>query len=168
MARGSSQVESRIVAILDEHRPLAGRIGRGGAALALAAIVGPIVLLAAGLRAADPPPEPQETAAEPAAAAKETRHSAAEPKAGAKARSESRDQSEPEAEKPPVKGVSRSPAEWCWRRTGRRSPEPEVPIAVQTKRGIRVGVRRTKTDEQGEFSFEDVPAGSHVAGSRTE
>ena len=48
MARGS-QVESRIVAILDERRPLAGRIGRGEA-LALAAIVGPIVLLAAGLR----------------------------------------------------------------------------------------------------------------------
>ena len=27
--------------------------------------------------------------------------------------------------------------------------------------GINVGVHRTKTDERGQFSFEDVPAGTH-------
>ncbi len=93
MARGS-QVETRIVAILDERRPLAGRLGRRGL-LALAAIVAPIVLLAAGLGA-----RRRSSATETARRASKTiRHRAAEPKPEA----EQTAQAEPE--KPAVKGM---------------------------------------------------------------
>ena len=149
MARGS-QVESRIVAILDEHRPLAGRIGRGGV-FALVAIVGPIVLLAAGLRAADPPPQEQQ-----AAAAKET-VAAAGP---------SRDQSrtgETTSRRPRNRRSRecRSRGRVVLASDGSPAAGAEVRLLLNKPTGSVWASARTKTDEQGEFSFEDVPAGSH-------
>ena len=147
MAR-SSQVESRIIAILDERRPLAGRIGRGGA-LALAAIVGPIVLLAAGLRAADPPPQKK-----PAAAAKEAVAPAAEatPQKTPTARNE--------AAKPPVKGMPVS-GRVVLASDGSPAAGAEIQLLLTKPDWHRLDARRAKTDEQGNFAFEDVPPGSH-------
>ena len=153
MAR-SSRVESRIVAILDERRPLAGRIGRGGA-LALAAVVGPIVLLAAGLRAADPPSDkPQAAAATPAAAAAAETTAQPEPKAAPEPKAQ------PEAEKPPVKGVTVR-----GRVVLEADDSPvagaEVRLLVNDAAGYRESERIVPSDEQGNFVFHDVPDGPH-------
>jgi beta-lactamase regulating signal transducer with metallopeptidase domain len=147
MARGS-QVESRVIAILDERRPLAGRIGRVGM-LALAAIVGPIVLLAAGLRAADPPPQKQD-----AASPQQTVTPTAEPKAKAEP------QTQAEATKPPVNGMPVS-GRVVLASDGSPAAGAEVQLLLTKPDWHRLDVRRAKTDEQGSFAFEDVPAGTH-------
>ena len=141
MAR-TSNVESRIVAILDEHRPLAGRMGRRGA-LALVALVGPVVLLAAGLRTADPPAlKPLDPAARPAAT------TAPEPAAQA------------EADKPPVKGATVS-----GRVVLEADDSPvagaEVRLLLNDAEGYRESERDVASDEQGNFLFQDVPDGAH-------
>jgi 5-hydroxyisourate hydrolase-like protein (transthyretin family) len=115
----------------------------------LAAIVGPIVLLAAGLRAADPPPQKQD-----AASPQQTVTPTAEPKAKAEP------QTQAEATKPPVNGMPVS-GRVVLASDGSPAAGAEVQLLLTKPDWHRLDVRRAKTDEQGSFAFEDVPAGTH-------
>jgi BlaR1 peptidase M56/Carboxypeptidase regulatory-like domain len=152
MAR-SSKVESRIVAILDEHRPLARRIGRGGA-LALLAVVGPIVLLAAGLQGADPQPEPPK-----AGVADERAKTDAETKTKATSNEATKEETV-EKETAAATGMTvRGRVE----RASDGSPADKAEVRLMTAKpdGKGFDTRTTETDNAGNFEFTDVPTGSH-------
>ncbi len=165
MAR-SSRVESRIAAILDAERPLARRLGHG-AALALVAIIAPVILLAAGLRAASDAPE-QAAPAPAAAAASEPVTDEAGPTAEVSSNNDqaakTADDSQGDA---PSTTYETAPSgvplqgHVVKESDGTKAAGAEIRLLTYNTQRTHYDVRTTTSDAAGNFTFDNVAAGDH-------
>jgi hypothetical protein len=141
MAR-TSIIESRINAILDVRRPLARQLGCPGM-LVLLAVVIPVVVFVASLRAEETPASAVEKHPPTAVAEDATLHGA----------------DEEQKQGTPTPFVATLRGRVVLTSTGVTVPQADVRMLTYKANGYKTSA--TTTDAQGEFAFEKVPAGSH-------